>query len=409
MIKFSRYILVLTGIVVASIALPSLYWKVFEKVPKSPMVYYSCVIDDFIIVNGDKRVDAKSKSYSNDDYEKALPLLFFRQLIADGTMPDSIKGIPMEPSAIARSSSFFKCAPYKVSAPVPSLYPMFESKSGKVNLVMPLDYFRVEKRMEFIDAKSNKINEEKSALFTKALSDIGFTFPGKLIAGIPSIKKSCDEGYFITDASGKLYNVKMEKGGPVAVKIDTPEDLDIIYMEAVDLRSKEFYCYLFTRNKGVYLVMEDTYDLQRLPVEDFNPLTMSFRMSSDLFNKCILISGDNWYNAIAVDDMYKVIDTHSEKWDGVYQRPEGKAFTALFPFEIRTRDENSSFVNLYFKATRGLYWIIVNIICVFTVIFAVKKRGWKIKSNIIDLVIVAITGLYGLAAVLFFPNKFSNR
>jgi hypothetical protein len=409
MIKFSRYILVLTGIVVASIALPSFFWKVFEKVPKSPMVYYSCVLNDFIIVNGDKRVDTKGKNYSNDDYEKVLPLLFFRQLVADGTMPDSIKGVAMEPSTIARSSSFFKCAPYKVNAPVPSLYPMFESKSGKVNLVMPLDYFRVEKRMEFIDAKSNKVNEEKSALFTKALSDVGFNFPGKLIAGIPSIKKSCDEGYFLTDSSGKLYNVKMEKGSPAVVKIDTPEDLEITYIEAVDLRSKEFYCYLFTRNKGIYLVMEDTYDLQRLPVEDFNPLTMSFRMSSDLFNKCILVSGDNWYNAIAVDDMYKVIDTHSEKWDDVYQRPEGKAFTSLFPFEIRTRDENSSFVNLYFKASLGFYWIIVNIICVFTFIYVVKKRGWKIKSNIIDLVIVAITGLYGLSAVLFFPNKFSNR
>jgi hypothetical protein len=409
MIKFSRYILVFAGIIVASIALPSFYWTTFEKVPKSPMVYYSCVLNDFIIVNGDSRVDTKGKIYSADDYEKMLPCLFFRQLITDGTMPDSIKGVAMEPSAIARASSFYKCEPYKINAPMPSLYPMIESKSGKVNLVMPSDYFRIEKRMEFIDAKSNSINQEKSLMFTKALSDDGFTFPAKIIAGIPSVRKSCDEGYFVKDAANKLFQVKMEKGKPVVVKINTPEDLDIVYIEAVDIRSKEFYCYLFTRNKGIYLVMEDTYDLQRLPIEDFDPLTMSFKMSSDLFNKCIMINGKNWYNTVVVDDMYQIVDSYSEKWDGLYQRTEGKIFASIFPFELRTNDENSSYVNLYFKLSPGFKWIFINILCIITIIFVLKRRGWEIKSNITDLVIVALTGLFGLLSVLFFPNKFSKR
>ncbi|MGI6304622.1 MAG: DUF4857 domain-containing protein [Bacteroidales bacterium] len=99
----------------------------------------------------------------------------------------------------------------------------------------------------------------------------GFSFPARIIAGIPTTRKSCDEGYFITDSHGKLFHLKMIKGQPYVVRIETPEDLDIVYIEAVDIRSKEFYCYVFTRNKGIFVVMDEVYDLQRLPVDGFNP------------------------------------------------------------------------------------------------------------------------------------------
>ncbi len=409
MIKFSRYTLVFIGIIVASISIPSLYWTIFEKVPKSVQVYYSCTIDDFVLVDGQNRVDTKGNSYTNDEYERLLPFLFFRQLIADGEMPDSIKGVLVEPSAIGRASSFFRYIPRKIHAPQPALYPMLESQSGKVNLTMPDDYFRINKRIEFIDSKTNKINEEKSSLFTAAMADKGFVFPAAIIAGIPSNRKSCDEGYFITDDQGSLFQVKMVKGQPFVVKVDMPEKLDIVYIEAVDVRSKEFYCYVFTRNQGVYLLMEDVYELQRLPVDGFDPETMTFRMNSDLFNKCITVGGDNWYKAIAIDDMYDVVATTEDKWEGLYERTDGKVFAALFPFEIRTNIDDSAFVNFYFKLSPGFWWVIVNVISVFAFIFVLRKRGWEIKSNIIDVIVVALTGIFGLIAVLFFPNKFAKR
>jgi hypothetical protein len=409
MIKFSRFILVFTGIIVASIALPSFYWTVFEKVPKSPVVYYSCVLDDFVIVDGDKRVDTKGNSYNSTEYNSILPLMFFRQLMTDGTMPDSIKGVKMEPSSIGRASGFFRYTPRYLNAPQPSLYPMIESASGKVNLTMPDDYFRIDKRMEFIVAKTNKIDEEKSALFTLALTEKGFVFPAKIIAGLPTTRKSCDEGYFVTDANNSLFQVKMVKGQPVVTKIETPEKFDIVYIAAVDIRSKEYYCVVVTRNQGIYLVMDKVYDLQRLPVEGFDPETMTLKMGSDLFNKCITINGENWYKAVAVNDMYEIIDTHEEKWAGLYERTDGRVFATIFPFEIRTNDENSAYSDFFFKPSPGFRWIIVNIISLFAVIFVIRKRGWNIKSNIIDLVIVALTGVFGLIAVLFFPNKFGKR
>ena len=161
MVKISRYILIMTGILVTSVAIPLLYWMIFEKVPASPNVFYSCMLNDFI-VNGSERtgpgkyIDSKGNIYSTADYEKNMPLMFFRQLMTDGRMPDSIKGVKMEPVVINRANSFFRYTPKKLYAPAPTLYPMFESKSGRVNLEMPLDYFRIGKKMEFIIAKTNK-------------------------------------------------------------------------------------------------------------------------------------------------------------------------------------------------------------------------------------------------------------
>ena len=79
---------------------------------------------------------------------------------------------------------------------------------------MPDDYFRIGKRMEFIVAKTNKVDEAKSKLFTDALSAEGFAFPANLIAGLPTTRKSKDEGYFLTDSREQLFHIKMIKGQP---------------------------------------------------------------------------------------------------------------------------------------------------------------------------------------------------
>lgn len=189
MIKFSRYILVATAILVASIVLPTLFWTIFEKVPRSPNIFYSTITEDFVIVDGSKKKNPEGKEYTSEEYEKILPFMFFRQLMADGTMPDSINGVLMEAPSISRASSFYRYTPKRLDSPVPTLWPMFESQSGKVNLTMPEDYFRIEKRMEFIVARTNEVNEEKSSLFTAALAEEGFSFPAGIIAGIPTTRK----------------------------------------------------------------------------------------------------------------------------------------------------------------------------------------------------------------------------
>ncbi|MCX6328126.1 MAG: DUF4857 domain-containing protein [Bacteroidia bacterium] len=412
MVKFSRYILIVIGILVASLAIPQLYWTMFEKVPVTTTVFYSCTLKDFIILGSEKtgpggRMDPKGNNYTTAEYEKSMPLMFFRQLMADGNMPDSINGVKMEAASINRANSFFRFTPKKMLAPLPTLYPMLESESGKVNLVMPDDYFRIGSRMEFILAKTNMINEEKSVLFTNALKENGFAFPAKIISGIPTTRKSKDEGYFVTDSEESLFHIKMKKGKPYVARIETPENLGIVYIECVDLRTNEFYCYLFTGSNGIYVVMDEVYDLQRLPVEGFDPFTQTVRINCDLFNKCITVGGNYWLKSTAIDDMYEVVNTYEEKWTDKYERIDGKILSSLVPFQMSLSSPESAFINLNFLKSPGYLWIITNLIFTSLAAFILIKKGRKLKNIIIDLFLTALTGVYGCIAIFIFPNKFN--
>ena len=411
MIRLSRYILIVAGILVAAFAVPKLYWTIFEKVPVNPTVFYSCTLNDFIILGSEKtgpgeRMDGKGNKITLAEYEKNMPLMFFRQLMTDGIMPDSINGVPMEPMIINKANSFYRFSPKKINTPVPALYPMLESQSGKVNLAMPDDYFRIGKRMEFVVAKTNKVDEEKSQLFTAALETEGFDFPAHLIAGIPTTRKSKDEGYFVTDSKENLFHIKMIKGQPYVAKIETPENLGIIYIECVDLRNSEYYCFLFTRSNGIYVVMDEVYDLQRLPVEGVDPYTQEIRINGDLFNKCITVEGDNWLKATAIDDMYEIVDTYEETWKGRYERSDGKILSALVPFEVSLTSPLSAYVNFYFKMSPGFLWVITNMVALGAAIFILLRKKMPLKNNIVDLAIIALTGIYGLIIIFIFPNKF---
>jgi hypothetical protein len=156
------------------------------------------------------------------------------------------------------------------------------------------------------------------------------------------------------------------------------------------------------------VVTDEVYDLQRLPIDGFDPEIHSFRLSADLFNKCFTVLGENWYEAIAVDDMYHVVGTHGEKWEGLYERSDGRVFTSVFPFEIRMRDDNYAYVKFFFRPSPGFKWIIVNLICMAVAVILIRRRGWPLKAGIADLVIVGVTGIYGLIATQFFPNKFTR-
>jgi hypothetical protein len=195
MVRISRYILILTAVIAAATALPNLYWTIIEKPVKAPMIRYSCTDKTFMIFRSGTtilRQDSKGNSYSRDEYERKLPMLYYVQLASTGKMPDSINGVELDMHTIRKASSNYWFQPKNMDGPQSGLYPLFESESGRVNLEMPNDFFRMKDRLEFIDPKTNKVLKEKSTLFSSTLEKRGFTFPARIIAGIPTVKKSCD-------------------------------------------------------------------------------------------------------------------------------------------------------------------------------------------------------------------------
>lgn len=406
--KVSRYILVFIGVLTLAIVLPRLYWVVFEQPAPKPFILYSCIKKDFMIHRPDQKSweDTKKTPYSRDEYEQALPMMFFKQILTTGKMPDTINGVGLDLPVISRSRSFFRLKADEVNAPVPSLFPLFESMSERVKFDWPENFFRITWRFELINASTNKIQEDKSQLFSAALYRKGFSFPAKIIAGLPTPRKSCDEGYLLVDAKDQLFHLKMEKNKPYVKRVNLPEGLKFSYISCVDFKNKDFYAYLFSDKNEIYILTQNDYQLIKWPVEGFELSKCDLKIYGDVFNYTVVIEGKNGVIAIALNSDYQLENSYAEQWLTREKSGEGKIAAVLFPAQVSMTSENSKFVRFYFTPSLGYNWLFLNF---FLMLFQgtwlfVKKR--PLKNHWPDLAVIGICGIFGFIGVNLFPNKF---
>ncbi|HPJ79151.1 MAG TPA: DUF4857 domain-containing protein [Prolixibacteraceae bacterium] len=454
MVRISRYILVLVAVMAAAATLTQLYWMVFEKPVRAPFIMYSCVDDDFMIQRSGEpivREDTRGNQYTREEYEEKLPLLYMRQLMLSGTMLDTIRGIAMDAHDINMARSFFRYTPTDRYTPDPGLYPLLESESGRANLELPGDFFRITWRMEFTDAKSNKVDEEKSQLFSAALYHFGFQFPATRIAGLPTTRKSCDEGYLITDAAEQLFHVKMVKGKPYVQKVELPDGLQFEHIACVDFRDKLYYAYLFDKAGEVWILTQDDYQMVKLPAGAFRPGSEDLRIYGDLFNYHVIVNGEGFIRVTVLDREFNKVDEYQETWKPRMEQPEGKAFTWLFPGELKISSEHSDFLQFRYEANPVWRWIWLSVALVLVHFLVIRWRNRKpgsgssvwdsegraamdngepvpvigsaqeargsselpeerkrslLRRHGLDLIIVLLTGIFGFIAIQIFPNRF---
>jgi hypothetical protein len=405
-IKISRIFYLLLIVFVASIFLPKYYWMKFEKNIRRPMVYYSPVINEFLVSRlvGNEMfyVDRYGKKYDRDQYERLTPLLNYRQLISAGKLPDSLKGQPLNVDVIRVNNIMTKVSADQIDYKPIQLNPLLESKSGRVKLEMPDDYFRITNRFEFVNCQSNKVDEAKSNLFTAALSEKNFAFPAVMISGNPTNKKAFDEGYFVLDSKNNLFHIKMVKGKPFCENTNIPS-LDVAFMSISEMTLREFYGLIFTKQGEVYLISYDNYKLIKLPLENYDIKKQNFLMIGDQFYRTISLTGINNIHTIVTDRNYKVVDRYEESWSGNNDLNAGKASLWLFPFTLRLSDSSSSFANFYFKFS-GIESILLIILLTLITYFILRYRKISLKNGWVDLIIVLVSGIFGFIAVLLIKN-----
>ncbi len=410
MVKLSRYILVLIGIMAASIAIPQIYWTIFREAPSVPNVVYSRVLDEFMMVAREDgvlvRKDEHGNIYSRDEFEAKLPLLFFRQLFATGDMPDTIKGRHMDHAELSTYSSNFTLRPVDMNTPEPVLLPLLEAQSGRVSLALPEDFFRLSDRIEFIVAETNRVDREKSDKFNEALIREGFAFPARLTGGLPTDRKNEEEGYFIKDNNGDLFHLMMIRGEPYVARIDIPAQMEIVHIECVDIATREYYAFLFSEGNEIYLLMQDGYQLQKLPADGYDPKNHRLRVREDVLHKTISIIGDDHLQVTVVDDKYEVVDTYSHQWDPLHLQADHILFGWLFPFQLNLQVPESRFVTLNIFRSPHYFWMLTNLVLVGVSVGLLKRKNRCFKKNLIDLGIVLLTGVFGFIATRVFPNRF---
>lgn len=407
MIRFSRAILILLTVFTLSVFLPDWYRTAFEQHVSEPFVMYSSVSHQFVIREAENGkidyFDSEGMHFNRRQYEQQLPLLHFRQLMADGLMPDSILGKPVDVFEINNANFFSRITPSDIDRPRAELYPLFESESGRVSLEKPDDYFRITgKGIEFIDPPSNGIKPGKSALFTKVMKEKGMTFPVRLIAGIPTIRKKIDNGYFIVDGKERLFQLKMEKGLPFCQHIPLPENFHIQYIDCTDFSNQEFYGYIITTDNRVFILQTDTYHLINWPIEHYNAQTDKLMLRGNLDSRLAIVDKPDEVYAFASNRQYKLRDRFHEKLRPHLSKSAGMIEHILFPFKIESGARNSGFHRIRLIPPEGIIFISGNLFFLLLYLFLFLGRR-KRQLTVTDLVSILLFGLYGFLSVLLLP------
>ncbi len=403
--KISRYVFIVLFILAAAVYLPGIYWKVAGKSANSASLYFSPVINEFVGTRssrtGDSEYfDVQGKTYTLMEYEKLLPFLFYYDLDKWNVLPKEIQGVPIDISYIRRNVQYLMFAPSELHTPMIRLFPLFESKSDFTRLTLPEEVFRINERMEFINTRSNAINEPLTTAFTEALQAAGFVFPAGIIAGNPTTRKQFDEGYFIVDAAGYVFHVKMVKGQPFCQRTAINPDLGVRHIVISENSRREFYGYLIDKSNNVYLIMYDNYSLTRLPLEHFNPDEMKMRFIADPIFRTISYYNREKVYGVVTDLNYNLTDSCHIDLIPFEKTPAGKIGKSLFPFKIETESNLSDYkcFRLVLNGNLGLISLFTSLL-IFFLIRAIKGKE-KLRDNPLDLLIVALTGIYGLLAVL---------
>ena len=156
---------------------------------RNPFTLYSCIIDDFACLDYSENKGVQYKTGTDIFIPIVSSTAYCLFLLPSARFRRPPAGQPERNktnSAKNRIDQFhFQTSASDINKTVPRLYPLLEAMSGRVDLQMPGDVFRLNDRIEFIDMATNTILEKKSEIFTQAMKKKDFRFRSGVSEAIP--------------------------------------------------------------------------------------------------------------------------------------------------------------------------------------------------------------------------------
>ena len=229
-------------------------------------------------------------------------------MVAEGRLPDSLYGVALTPKLIQQNAFHFKTSPKQLNKPAVGLYTMLESASGRVDLQLPPDVFRLTKDgLEFIDCETNKVNKAKSLSFSRELTKHGFTFPVQLIWGNGTTRKDYDNGFLLTDSNNSLFQLKMVKGAPWVREISSQKSevrsQNYIQLFTIEPANRALIGLVVTDDHQIYAVRSNG-KLAHIGIDEYDPQSMQITIVGDLFHWTIT-------EYTATDSRYYAVDART--------------------------------------------------------------------------------------------------
>ena len=411
----ARIFLLFTGVLLLAHYLPAGYWLVMDRSQRVPAVFYSCINKDFLLFRSSQgtvaRTDPAGRNYERDEFEQLLPLDNYMQLYKDGRMPKEIDGTAITPEKLRRERVNVRLKPEALDSPSVPLTPLLELENGRVRLEMPVDFMRLGSTVEFIEAKSNQLLSEKTAMFQQAFVDAGFVFPIKVKGGNPSTLKPYDEGYYLVDAKGTIFRLRQVRGQPELLCINklVPAEerhrwaaLNPRFIHVQEQDNREIRALIVGEDGRLHLVIGADYRLITVPLTGYDAAAMQVTLRGDMLNRLLVVSSSNYIEALALNRNYDFVDRYIESLPPKTERNSGRIAATLFPFTLEFETNTSGFLGFHF-APGNTSAIALNLV------FLAGLAGWcllrkrPIGSLWPELASIGLGGLFGFVMVCLLP------
>ena len=398
--KIIYYILLTT---ILAWLLPWFYNLATLKIERTPFTLYSEIIKDFAMIkvnHNEKKLcytDRKGNIYTETQFDSILPMFYYRQLITDNRLPDTMQGVHVTPSKIKRENFIFRTRSSDINVHHPKLYPLLESKSKRVDLEMPDDVFRFTKNgIEFIDIESNQVNREKSALFQSVFQKKEVAFPIQNISGNPTNRKEYDEGYLFTDNNGKLFHLKQMQGRPFLRPITIDADVKISQIWVTEFSNRKYFAFITDTNNQFYVLTAPNYNLVKVDIPPFEPKKENMTIFGNMLTWTIIQSNKKDEILTAVDaKTFTAIDSMS-----FHNFEKGKTEIAsyLFPLQLSFTSTADKFFYPRLKEF-SYHALALNLLLLAVYIVLFRKTKFSAMKHIKSLSIMAL-GIFAFIPAL---------
>lgn len=409
--KIIRIIAVLFAVLAASTVLPRLYRMTFSQSSSYKSVTYSEILKDFIITDyviDNENIaksgeyvyhDRKGRNYAKEELSGLLPLDNVSQLAYERRFPDTICGVAVTPEQVAAEAFSMR-----YSANRGLYYGLFELRDKKgftTRKLEPKDLFRInEKGIQFLAA--NTPDTAKSRLFNEQLEKLGFLPPAQMMWTPVDKAESERLGYYILDGKGDLYNLSVVLSVPEVTKWAKPENKNI--ENVVFSKTPEFMALFITEDGASYLQQNDL-SYQRLPLPDVG--NAGVVLEGNLFFRTFTYHHKNSSTTYVLDRDYQPVDSCTITLPDNDATLPVIASGYLFPFNIRL----TVWDGFKIQWAPFIHFIWFNLLLASGAAWYRRKKGYAGCNgyNWTDIIIVALSGIFGLIGILSFPLKKSKQ
>ena len=294
---------------------PWLYNLITLEAYSTPFTLYSCTLHDFASLDrgegkGFRFIDTKGRIHGDE----AQPMFYASVLASRGALPDSLEGRRISLEEIERNSVIATSDPKDINRTLPPVYLLMESVPERLELKDPEDVLVSRAgSIDIVEMATNRLREEKTALLNKALREQGFAYPARLFSGKPSHRKAYDEGYLVTDAQDKLYQLKQVNDTVTVRHFPEADGLGLKFVMITEFENHATLAYLVSAGNLLHILLPDGHVL---PTEvSFTPEKEDLLVVGDLFYYTVKTStgkGERFWALRSSD--FALVDTLSRAY-----------------------------------------------------------------------------------------------